>query len=342
MTWDPAADALLCAYCGASRPVESAGTEIEEHPLVAGVETQQGLGDNLRSVRCEQCGATVAMNENLVATHCAFCGSAAILAQTETRRLLRPESIVPLDLAMAQVRDRFLHWLRRLWFRPNALKKIDLQSAIGLYVPFWTYDCSVDSEWSADAGYYYYVEEGYTVFENGKHVRKTRRVRKTRWQPAWGRRADNYDDVLILASKGLPEHLAGRLGPFDAAGLVPFREEYLAGWQAEEYSIGLEAGWDRARAIIENEQRAKCGRDVPGDTHRFLRVHNQFRHVQWKHLLLPIWSLTYTFRGKSYVVLVNGQNGKIVGDAPYSIVKLATLCLAILGIIAAVALIAGG
>jgi hypothetical protein len=144
-----------------------------------------------------------------------------------------------------------------------------------------------------------------------------------------------YDDLLVHASKGLPEKLAEELGRFDTRALVPYRPEYLAGWRAEEYAVDLEVGMRAAAARIEATQSERCAGDVPGDTHRSLRVGNRLSDVRWKHVLLPIWSLTYDFAGKSYAVLVHGQSGKVVGDAPYSWIKILLLAV---GILLAVAL----
>ena len=32
----------------------------------------------------------------------------------------------------------------------------------GVYIPYWTFDAQVHADWTADAGYYYYVTENYT------------------------------------------------------------------------------------------------------------------------------------------------------------------------------------
>jgi hypothetical protein len=53
--------------------------------------------------------------------------------------------------------------------------------------------------------------------------------------------------------------------------------------------------------------------------------------LHWKHVLLPMWSLTYRFRDKAYPVLIHGQTGKVVGDAPYSWVK---ILVAVVGVVA--------
>jgi hypothetical protein len=272
------------------------------------------------------------------AERCVFCGSPSVLDQEANRNALRPESLVPLDVGRAQVEASFRRWLGSLWFRPSALKRANVASAVGVYVPFWTFDARVRSDWSADSGTYYYVPVSYVAMENGKPVTRTRMERRTRWRPAWGERQDTYDDELVLAAAGQPADLVRALGDFDLGGLVPYRPHYLAGWRAEEYSIDLDDGWSEAERRIVARQEERCAADVPGDTHRNLRVRNRIRDVRWKHLLLPIWSLQYRFRGEVYTVLVHGQTGRVVGRAPYSWAKIALLVLGILALGAAAVL----
>lgn len=325
LVWDPAADALGCAYCGETVPVPRAEGTIVERALEDAGDALRGFGLELRCLECRNCGARVSFDESATSEQCVYCGSANVLPQSANRNALRPESLVPLEVCREKVRAGFRRWLKRLWFRPSALQQVDRFDAVGVYVPFWTFDCAVHSDWSADAGYYYWVTRMVRV--NGKL--RSRRVRKVRWVPAWGSRDDVFDDLLVLASRGLPQSLVDQLGRFDTSALVPYRPEYLAGWRAEEYQVDLEAGWDRGQEAVEATQRRRCAGDVPGDTQRDLRVRNRIRDVRWKHVLLPVWSVQYRFRGTTYAVLVHGQNGHVVGKAPYSWVK---LTLAALGV----------
>ena len=329
MTWDPGPDALSCSYCGHTEGVPRSDERIVERALSRVGEAARGLGLEMRVLRCETCGAQVAFDEKATAEACVYCGSSSVLPQDSNRNSLRPESLVPLDVGRKRVEDSFLRWIRGLWFRPNDLKKTKKFDAVGIYVPFWTFDVRVFSSWSADAGHYYYVPRTITV--NGK--RRTTMERRTRWEPAWGDRRDAYDDYLINASLGLPEKLLRKLGDFDTSELVPYRPEYLAGWRAEEYQVDLEQGWGRAREAILELQQRRCAGDVPGDTYRNLRVHNELDETYWKHILLPIWSLQYRYKSETYTVLVHGQTGKIVGKAPISWLK---ILLLFLGIAAAV------
>lgn len=329
--WDPEADALLCEHCGTSRPVPRVDDAIVERPLAAAGDAARGLGLAVRVVQCDECGARLTLDEASTAETCAYCGSASVLVQDERRNALRPESLVPLDVSRDDVARDFAKWIRSLWFRPNALVRTKSFDAVGIYVPFWTFDARVHSDWTADAGYHYWETEMYTTRENGRTVTRTRQVRKTRWVPAWGERDDVYDDLLVPASKGLSDALLAELGGFDTKALVPYRPEYLLGWRAEEYQVDLADGWELGKQRIDALQRARCSGDVPGDTQRGLRVRNTIDDVRWKHVLLPVWSLTYRYGTRRYAVLVNGQSGKVVGKAPWSWIKIACAVLIVAG-----------
>ena len=228
MTWDPEADALTCGYCGNRTEVPRADGVILERGLGEAPRAQRGLGLELRVASCDSCGARVTFEGQDTADVCVYCGSANVLAQEANRNAIRPESLVPLDVSRADVEENFRRWIKSRWFRPNALKKTRDFDATGIYVPFWTFDARVHSDWSADAGYYYYVTQTYTTQVNGKTVVRTRQVRKVRWRPAWGQRDDTFDDLLVHASQGQPAGLVRSLGDFDTGALVAYRPEYLA------------------------------------------------------------------------------------------------------------------
>lgn len=340
LTWDPESDSLACEYCGTKMPVPRGEGTIVERALGEAGSAARGLGVEMRAAMCANCGASVCFSTSSTAERCVYCGSSNVLAQEANRNALRPESLVPLDLSKKEVEERFKQWLHGLWFRPSELKRSKSHDALGIYVPFWTFDCRVHSDWSADAGHYYYVTVPKMVVVNGKARMQMVQERRIRWVPAFGQRDDAYDDELVCAS-GLAPELMAKLGGFETKALVPYRPEYLAGWHAEEYRLDLEQGWQRAQEQVVQTQQGRCAGDVPGDTHRNLRVRNAISGVRWKHVLLPVWSLQYRFKGEVYTVLVNGQSGCVAGKAPISWAKVALFVLAVgLAILAAVAVLA--
>jgi hypothetical protein len=71
------------------------------------------------------------------------------------------------------------------------------------------------------------------------------------------------------------------------------------------------------------------------DTAKDIRIHANFAKETYKHVMLPVYAVTYHYKNKVYNVLINGQTGKIKGEYPKSVVKI------ILIIIAAAAVIFG-
>ena len=69
---------------------------------------------------------------------------------------------------------------------------------------------------------------------------------------------------------------------------------------------------------------------MPGDTHRNLVVRATFSDQKFKHILVPVWLLTYTYGNTSYQVAVNGVTGKIAGGHPWSWVKIMLLIIVVL------------
>jgi hypothetical protein len=56
-------------------------------------------------------------------------------------------------------------------------------------------------------------------------------------------------------------------------------------------------------------------------------VSTQKRGLTFKHLLLPLWVAAYSFNGKAYQYIVNGQTGKAHGSKPLSPWKIALAVL---------------
>ncbi len=340
LAWDPGAGAMSCEHCGLKQAVAIAGAgAIRSIPLEDGMRlAQRGLGTPVQTVGCRECGATVNVGEGERTTKCAFCGSTQVLAQATDANSIRPESLLPFGITKKAANERFGVWLKSLWFRPNDLTKMGrVEGMGGVYVPYWSFDSAVRSQWSAERGWYYMETEQYQeTDESGQQVWRTREVQKTRWEPASGYRQDFYQDVLVCAGKGLPEALAAKFVSFDVAKLVPYRPDFLAGWRAESYTLDLMPGWDRGQTIIATSQEQRCSRDIGGDTSRGLSVSNQYDQVAFKHVLLPVWIAAYRYKGKVYRFLVNGQTGEIVGEAPWSVAKIALLVIFILAIVGAI------
>jgi hypothetical protein len=335
---------MSCLHCGTKQAVATTAApgSIRSIPIEEGMRlAQRGLGTPVQTITCKDCGATVNVGEGERTAKCAFCGSDAVLAQATDASSIRPESLLPFGVTKQVANESFGKWLKALWFRPNDLSKMaSVQEMGGVYVPYWSFDSAVYSQWSAERGWYYYETERYEeTNDSGQREWRTREVQKTRWESAAGQRQDLYKDVLVCAGKGLPEALAAKFVSFDVAKLVPYRPDFLAGWRAESYALDLMPGWGRGQGLMAKSQEERCSKDIGGDTSRGLSVSNDFQQVAFKHVLLPVWIAAYRYKGKVFRFLVNGQTGEIVGEAPYSIPKIAALVIFLLALIGAVVVV---
>jgi hypothetical protein len=198
-----------------------------------------------------------------------------------------------------------------------------------MYVPYWTYDADTISYYTGERGDDYWVTESYTTTENGKTVTKTRQVRKTRWHRVSGVVFNVFDDLLVLASEGLPTKCAEKLEPWDLENLVPFDDKYLAGFRAERYQVDLKEGFEKACGMMDDAIRTAIRRDIGGDHQRIHSVNTRRQHLTFKHLLLPVWLSAYRYGGKPYRFLVNGRTGEVQGERPWSVWKILLLVLGV-------------
>ncbi len=335
LEFDPQVQALKCEYCDSVKVIEVEHKVIEEHDFFS-APTALGWNTPVTTIKCENCGATTSSGIK-IAGECAFCNSPYVKQLPQHEDIIRPETLIPFRVDHGKAKILFHKWIGKGFFRPSNLKKLGQLALLkGIYTPFWTYDASTYSTWTADSGYYYYVTETYTAYEGGKRVTRTRQVRKVRWVPSSGARNDFYNDELIVASKGLDYHLVFKIYPFHLQNLVPYKSEYLSGWLAEEYGINVREGWEIAKDIVKGKERSKCAAEVPGDTYRFLRVNTSFDNLTYKHILLPIWVASYQYKNKTYHFLINGQTGELQGYAPISWIKVGAVAAAVIGIIAGV------
>jgi len=339
--WNPAKQALVCGFCGTEAPgelAEPAQGSIAEHDLVTALrgipDDQRGWKAEKTSVKCQSCHAISVFDAARQSQGCEFCGSTALAPYEQVKDSFSPGSLLPMKVSEPTAREAIRKWYGTRWFAPNKLKKAALtDTAKGLYIPYWTFDAQVHANWRAEAGYHYYETEHYTDSDGRE---KTRRVQHTRWEYASGSLEHFFDDDLVPASLGVQAKHLRAIEPFPTMDLVPYDASYLSGWVVERYQIDLIAAARHSRAQMDEKTRAMCARQVPGDTHRNLQVATRYDRQTFKHILAPIWMLTYRYGATLYQVVMNGYTGKISGDYPKSWIKISLAVLALIMLIAIV------
>jgi ribosomal protein S27AE len=347
LRYAPDRDGLICGHCGYAEAVPERRGGIRELDLRAAERDALPASETeaLRVAQCPSCGAAIEFDADIHAKECPFCAS-PIVTDTGVHRLLKPQAQLPFLLGEDKARAAMNGWLGRLWFAPNDLKRYARaeRAMQGMYVPYWTYDAETKSVYSGQRGTVYYETRPVTVTVNGRPQTQMQQVARVRWQPARGRVARDFDDVLVLGSKSLPKHFTDALAPWDLSALSAYEPKFLAGFRAEGYTVPVEEGYGEARsvmnAVIERDVRA----DIGGDQQRIGKIETEVCRLTFKHVLLPVWLAAYRYRGKSFRFVVNGRTGAVQGERPYSSVKIAivvALALVVAGIIAYVQIAQG-
>ncbi|WP_432798039.1 hypothetical protein [Poriferisphaera sp. WC338] len=333
--YEPGTDHLACPYCGHQNTIELAGEAIEEldyHAMLNEIAASEQTVE-MEFVRCNGCGARVDRPEHLDAFDCPFCGDHLVVAGEKTR-IIKPKSLLPFLFKQKEARGSFEQWIKGLWFAPNKLKQYARADDAfkGVYLPHWTYDSDTITEYTGQRGEDYWTTESYTTMENGKSVRKTRRVKKIRWYPASGTVYVPFNDVLVVASKSLPEKYVHELEPWDLDQLVSYQDEFVKGFVSECYQVDLPSGFERAKELMEPNIRSAIRSDIGGDHQRISWTHSQYNDITFKHVLLPVWMSAYRYNEKVYRVVVNARTGEVQGERPWSWVKITLAVLVTLAI----------
>ena len=334
--WNPGKQKLVCPFCGTESPYKvTASGQIEELDLVRALrempEDARGWQTERRTVQCQSCKAVSVFDPDRVGQRCEFCGSPALVPYEEIKSPIRPQSLLPFRIADTAVREQIRRWYKSKWLAPNALKSRALVDTVkGVYIPYWTFDAQAVCPWEAEAGHYYYTTETY---RDSKGNMQTRQVRHVRWEPASGVVEHFFDDDPIPGTRGVSHDLLRCVEPFPTNELVPYDTSYLSGFIVEHYQVVLLDAAKGSEEAMTEKVRDLCAAQIPGDTYRNLEIHPTFSQRTFKHILVPVWLLTYTYGPKVFHVLVNGYTGRIAGEYPKSPWKVALLVIAVIIIV---------
>jgi hypothetical protein len=335
----PGRDALVCEHCGETKVITLASGAIPTYdlfgPTAAAALAAAAEVHAARVVECKLCGARAIVSHQ--AERCAFCDTPMVIEVDDKTPGIPPGGVHTFTLDRKAATANFATWLRKRWFAPGDLmKRAERGHVDGVYLPHWVFDTESTTSYRGQRGTTRYRTETYTD-SDGKE--QTREVSYTDWWNTSGVVNVTCDDVLAAGSQSLPKKLTAKLQPWQLGSLRPFDARYLAGFVAERYRVEASDGFVEATTdVIEPVIRKAIRADIGGDDQRIDDMAIQWDSVRFRHVLLPLWLSTFRYRDRAFHVAVNAVTGEVVGERPWSALKIALLVVVLAAAITAIAL----
>ncbi len=318
MDYDPKSGGLNCPYCGHTEAIAvSAGEPKAAQELdFSSAENLDNCdwGTEKKTVICEACGAESVYDSLEISAVCPFCGSNQVM-EAAGKNIMAPGGVIPFQVTDKQASNLFKIWIKRKWFCPKLAKEsAKAKHFKGVYLPYWTFDAQTESVYKGEFGR-----------DKVKKNSRGESTVETSWYPVKGKYREAFDDELVCATTNHNQSMLMGIEPYQTAENKVYKPEYVAGFAAERYSVGIKEAWEMGQQSIQYKLRGNIEGEIfkknQADQIRSLHITTNFSNLTYKYLLLPVWISSYKYKDKIYQFMVNGQTGKVSGKTPVSIPK---------------------
>lgn len=330
MQFDPARNSLKCPQCGSTGSIMS-NDDVSSAKLkdLISQKTAAAPVSEVFSVTCEGCGAAAGFDSKTASTICAYCGSPLIAEKGSTSSIITPQGILPFKVTKEESVTAYKNWIKGLRFAPSRLagnaKAADIMQ--GVYIPYWLFDVWAEGSYIGGRGINFNSTEKY-IDEEGKKQKRT--VTDTKWENVSGKVDSFMHDLLVTGSNTLPWKMTSRLEPWNLKDLKKFDSRYLVGFQTENYHYDPTGAFDALKTGIHNRLESEAKTQIGGDTQSVAFYDIEYKSVDLRHVLLPIWINSFRYNRRIYRFIVNGRTGEVQGERPWSLGKIMLAVLAVM------------
>ncbi|MCQ2531711.1 MAG: hypothetical protein MJ093_03285 [Saccharofermentans sp.] len=258
-----------------------------------------------QEIICNSCGSVVVTGKNTISTYCAFCGSPAIVGRRIQKAFL-PDVLIPFKVSREEAEQNVTDWAERSYNTPRSFwSKAKFTKMTSLYVPFWLVDADCEMNVSGQC----YLKHNDVEYDE-----------------YFVRRRGKFPMRLVPfdGSKRIADNLMEGIEPFDYSEIVDFNDSYLNGVYAERYD---QSPSDLALRISNRFRDFMYEVAVDMTENKNYSIKNLKNNYSSSanhkcyYALLPVWLITYEYKGDIYKVAVNGQTGKVAGKVPIIEIK---------------------
>ena len=350
LEYNPITDEMECAHCGGGFTMQEMEqgkqkaydyvTEIDasvatcEKDMVSesSLETDEeeySFYDSKERMRfkiytCTSCGAELAVSDTEVSTYCAYCGQPTIVYSRVSEEL-KPDYIIPFKITREQAIEQIRKKIKRGILLPKSVKHFEIEKVRGIYIPYFLFDV------------YYRNNQKLYIYEDTRETGS-----KAMFNGYWFTGECEFEKLCCDASSYVSDELSQCLEPFDYKELMAFNAAYLSGFYAERNNVSEKDLMDIVQKRCGEMYDARVDQELHAISNHARDVkitHPTCRVLNTDYVLLPVWFLTFRYRNQPYTIVMNGQNGKVIGTAPFDRKKALILLLSIYAVLGALVFI---
>lgn len=323
--FSPKDNALKCKQCGRIEKIATDG-KIESHSFDE-AKLKSAWKENLKSIKCQNCGANILVDKYAIVNKCSYCGSSA-LSSGENKAGMLPDAVLPFQFDEKKAKEYFYENISKKMFVPNVVKKQTNELNISSrYISAYLFMGSLDAHYDG-------IVETTEHEENSKGETKTVVERKH----VHGTILHKFD-YTIEASTNCTQWEFESITPYNMSKLVPYSPDYLYGHSAEYSDKTLDEANVELEKIMRRDINETILRVNGADRIVKMNINFDYKKKEIKYCLIPAYIFNYDYKKRNYKTLMNGQTGKLGGEIPKSALKITLFVLSILSIVAIIAII---
>ncbi len=306
LSYDPASGGLICNFCGSK-------VQLNTMPAAPGLgytleDLKNNVGKRMQSsakqIVCATCGGRFIAESSALSGLCPYCGSNSISETHDMAGVLEPTGVIPFKIGKDEAQRIFKQWIGGRRFAPMDINKnAQITDLVGVYVPYWVFDCDTYTPYKGKFGRTYGSGDGqYTKYHKSEGVCKM-----------------PVKSLTLVASSRLEgDSFWKSVSRFDMNFMKRYDPKLLAGFWSESYTVEGAAAWQSAMGRIYEMIKREIRSMEAADTIAKLDMQPGASNIRAKYVLAPIWITSFDYNGTVYRVLINGQTGNIVGTWPKS------------------------
>lgn len=256
---------------------------------------------------CPNCSGEIIIKEYTSATQCPYCDSYLILDE-RIENSYEPKKIVPFKIGKESCKQSIRKKFKQNIFAPiDFLSEVRLNSMQGYYVPYWLYEYKTHCSYVGEGTKIRTWVSGNTEYTERSYYNISREMDIP------------FDKIPVDASIDMPDDVMDLMEPYDYQEMTDFTPKYLSGFCAERYNMPSDELEQRARNKMIQSASSMLKESYAG--YNSVNTVTENIHVNDQKSdfgLLPVWKYIYEYQNKTYPFYVNGQTGKIIGEAPIS------------------------